>query len=286
MPALSAAASNRVINGDFETVGDDPTIVPGWTDDHCNQGRLRCTLQLQGIGEAQSVGLLVVGPELRRSAQLFGVTAGTAVTLDYDVWEVRDDCGDGVVAVLCGEPASSRGIVRGDSVVSIEFVDGLTGKAPVLPTTATFPQTVAEFETHCDAYVDIVDNGAIDGSDTCDTLDTYVHVTARNSSGDFECRESVDAAGAPTNPGCTNYDGVICNATDPLALDSDCIGSANLGGCLCIGPTDNSLLAPTDSARVLVGGSLALDPIDALLFGFLLDDPLSVTAFDNIDVEN
>lgn len=79
VPTLAGA--NKVLNGDFETAGDDTCDIPDWTDDHADEGRLCRTHRVDAIGADNSAGLLIVGPEVRRVSELFAVSAGE--TLDF-----------------------------------------------------------------------------------------------------------------------------------------------------------------------------------------------------------
>lgn len=299
VPMLGAAqTTSRVQNAGCDQASEDPTDVfgiPGWTNDEGVPPTL--TARVDGIGVDQSAACVVVGVGVLRSVA-FPATGGETITaFTADVWEIRNDCGGSgtesptvpapvlgdvtLHATLCSEPASA-GVVRGDSVVALEFMLALDTNGDLI---LDYFRNVGQFEMHCDAVVDARDNGVIDGSDSCTVADQYVAIEAKNDTADFECMESVDAAGTIINPSCTKYDGIVCNHVDPARNDADCVTSSRAGGCLCVAATPNPLLVPAGATygHVLLGGSLALDADPTLeLAG--LNSPTSITAFDNIVV--
>lgn len=72
-PALVSAATNRVLNPDFETAGDDSCDIPDWQDYHADEGRLCKTHRVNTTGTAGGAALLIVGPEVRQTQETFAV---------------------------------------------------------------------------------------------------------------------------------------------------------------------------------------------------------------------
>lgn len=204
-PAL-ATSTNRIVNGDFEATSAAPTDIPGWSKDGT------ATARVERIGKGGSAAAVLSGPAVLRSADLFEVTPGETLSLEADVWEMRDD-NDG------------RSGVRGDSVLVIEFLTA--GGA-----------SMRQLEFHCDAYVDLQDNDKLDESDTCTALDGFVHMMVR------PCPTDCDS------PECLKY--------------------------------REAIVVPAGAvrARLLLGGSLAYDAVDAAQKG--ASSPTSLTAFDNV----
>lgn len=149
VPALSAAASNRILNGDCEEAGDDVFAIPHWKNDW-DAGRN--TARVSRLGPDNSAACALIGNGMLRSAALFPVTNGEVFEVSADIWEMHDDNDEH--SGLAGQPA-------GDSVLVLEFVY-VSGYA----TSISF---------HCDQYVDYLDNGANDGSDECSVSDQYIH---------------------------------------------------------------------------------------------------------------
>lgn len=147
-PGFATAVANRVLNPDFEA-GSGVGPIPAWSADGSHAYRAPL------LGESQSSGALLVGIATLRSANAFGVAGGESLVFEADVWEARDDADDRTT------------VVRGDSVAVLTFRDP-SGIAPLT------------LEFHCDAYVDLLDDGALDGSDTCTASDGYVSMTVPN----------------------------------------------------------------------------------------------------------
>lgn len=149
-PGIATALTNRILNPDFEA-GTDPLAIPDWNDDGST------TLRAPLLGESQSTGALLVGLATLRTANTFGVNGGETLSFRADVWEARDDADD------------RSTIVRGDSVAALAF------RTP----TGT---SLLQLEFHCDAYVDLRDDDALNGSDSCTAGDGYVTMSVPDAS--------------------------------------------------------------------------------------------------------
>lgn len=200
------AATNRVANGDFETGPDDPRVIPGWNADGSMAFRAR------ELGVGGSTAALLVGVATLRGTT-FSVSTGESLTFDADVFEMRDDTD--------GRPG-----FRGDSVVALTFRTA-SGSSPLT------------LEFHCDAYVDLVDNGVVDESDTCTARDGFVHIAVPNPAiacgptPTPECRKYRDPIVVPTGVthavvalgGSPALDLVVSSPTSLTAFDNVVVSS-------------------------------------------------------------
>lgn len=114
------ATANRVANGDFEAAGDDSCQIPSWRDDHAEEGRLCRTHRVDLVGADNTAGLVIAGPETRRSCDTFVppdfleecgrflVTAGETLTFEADIQVLLGDATAALVirdvtgAAICG----------------------------------------------------------------------------------------------------------------------------------------------------------------------------------------
>lgn len=212
--AQAVAATNRIVNPDFETAGSRPTVIPGWMKISGTSARV----ENQGVDD--SAAAILEGPAVIQSADLFVVTPGESLNFSAFVAEMRDD-------------TDGRPNWRGDSVVAIEFVAANGG-------------SMLQLEFHCDAYVDLLDNDALDQSDTCTRSDGFVNMTVPQPA--INC--------APTHAECMKYNRTIVVPSNAVR------------------------------ARVLLGGDLATDTIDPIVTGIGVSSPTSITKFDNVFVGN
>lgn len=171
-PLAQGDTLGRILNGDCEEVGDDPTIIPSWTRDSPRPTSAR----LDGRGVDGSDACLVIGTTVLRSTP-FTVTAGEELLLEFDVNELRGDDFD----QDDGDGGDLDDHMDADSVLALQFFD-VDGR--ILYT----------LDIHCDEYVffhdgdgDAIPAGedASETPDTC-TQDSGYHrivIPDRNATG-------------------------------------------------------------------------------------------------------
>lgn len=120
VPALSQAATNRVLNGDCEEAGDTPDQIPQWSYQPAF-----VALRADALGTDQSAACVVVGAAVLQSDELFAVTAGETLEFSFDAWEVRNELTTDACSLIFGDCEGTAG----DAVGAIEFVD-VDGKSP------------------------------------------------------------------------------------------------------------------------------------------------------------